>query len=123
MKRHLYWFAYKEPYIPHETMVERMTGSTSSSNKVHEVVDKNNNLYRNIVMEAMRMNQSYAGQCPIVDEELNADVTRFFDFLKDSNEPLWDGCTSHIKLSIVVQAFTIKSDHRLSEADYNKIIE
>ena len=47
----------------------------------------------------------------------------FFDFLKDSNEPLWDGCISHIKLSIIVQVFTIKSDHRLSEADYNKIIE
>ena len=56
MKRYLCWFAYKEPYISHETMVERITGSTSSSNKVHEVVDKNNNPYRNIVMEAMRMN-------------------------------------------------------------------
>jgi hypothetical protein len=24
-------------------------------------------------------------------------MIRFFDFLKDSNEPLWDGCTNHNK--------------------------
>jgi len=43
--------------------------------------------------------------------------------LKDSNELLWDGCTNHSKLSVVAQVFTIKSDHRLSEAGYDKIIE
>jgi hypothetical protein len=39
-------------------------------------------------MDAMIMNRSYTGQCPIVDEELNVDATRFFYLLKDSNEPL-----------------------------------
>jgi hypothetical protein len=43
--------------------------------------------------------------------------------LKDSNEPLWDGWTNHSKLSVVAQVFTIKSDHGLSEAGYDKIIE
>jgi hypothetical protein len=28
------------------------------------------------------MNQGYAGECSIVDEEPNAEVARFFDFLK-----------------------------------------
>jgi hypothetical protein len=41
-----------------------------------------------MVMDAMIMNRSYTGQCPIVDEELNVDATRFFYLLKDSNEPL-----------------------------------
>jgi hypothetical protein len=52
MKRYLCWFAY----VPHETMVKRMVESTSSSNNVHEVIDDNSNPYRNMVMEAMRMN-------------------------------------------------------------------
>jgi hypothetical protein len=26
----------------------------------------------------IRMNQSHVGQCPIIDEEPNADATRFF---------------------------------------------
>jgi len=43
--------------------------------------------------------------------------------LKDSDEPLWDGCTNHSKLSAIAQVFTIKSDHGLSEAGYDKIIE
>jgi hypothetical protein len=50
-------------------------------------------------------------------------LARFFDLLRDSDEPLWDGCTNHSKLSAVAQVFTIKSDHGLSEAGYDKIIE
>jgi hypothetical protein len=50
---------------------------------VHGVVDDNSNPYRNMVMNAMRMNKSYASQCPIIDEEPNADVVRFFYLLKD----------------------------------------
>jgi len=60
----------------------------------------NTNPYRNMVMDAMRMNQGNVSQCPIVEEEPNADAARFFDLLKDSDEPLWDGCTNHSKLSV-----------------------
>jgi len=70
-------------------MVERMVGSTSSASNVHRVVDDNSNLYRNIVMDAMRINQGHAGQCLILDEEHNIDATRFFFYLlKDYNKPL-----------------------------------
>jgi len=34
-------------------------------------------------MDAMIMNQGYAGECSIMDEESNADATRFFEILKD----------------------------------------
>jgi len=74
-------------------------------------------------MDAMRMSEGNVRECPIVEEELNADAIRFFDLLKDSDEPIWDGCTNHSKLSAVAQVFTIKSDHGLSRADYDKIIE
>ena len=43
--------------------------------------------------------------------------------LKDSDKPLWDGCTNHSKLSVVAQVFTIKLDHGLSEVRYDKIIK
>ena len=48
-------------------------------------------------MDVITMNQGHADQCSIIDEEPNADTTRFFDLLKDSNEPLWDGCTNYNK--------------------------
>jgi len=88
MKKYLYWYGHRELYVPHDTMVERIIGSTSNSNNMHEVVDDNSNPYRNIVMDTMKMYQSYVVQCPIVNKELNADATMFFDLLKDSDKPL-----------------------------------
>jgi len=76
-----------------------------------------------MVIDAMRMNQGNVSQCPIVKEEHNADAARFFDQLKDFDEPLWDGYTNQGKLLAIAQVFTIKSDHGLSEAGYDKIIE
>jgi hypothetical protein len=72
-------------------MVERMVGSTFNANNVHGVVNDNINPYRTMVIDAMTMNQGYASQCSIIDEESNADTSRFFDLLKDSDESLWDG--------------------------------
>jgi hypothetical protein len=104
-------------------MEERVVGSTSNASNVHEAANDNTNPYRNMVMDAIRMNQGNVSQCSIVEEEPNADAIRFFDLLKDSDEPLWNGCTNHSKLLVVAQVFTIKSDHGLSEASYDKIIE
>jgi hypothetical protein len=90
-------------------MVQRVVGSTSSASNVHGVANDNNNPYKNMVMNAIRMNQCNVSQHPIIEEEPNADATtRFFDLLKDSDEPLWDGCKKHNKLSAIAQVFTIK---------------
>jgi len=123
MEEYLYWYAHGEPFVPHDTTVERMVGSPSSASIVHGIVNDNSNLYRTMVMDAMRMNQGYVGQCPIIDEEPNADATKFFDFLKDSNEPLWDGCTNHNKLSTVAHVFNIKSDYGLNKVGYDIIVK
>jgi hypothetical protein len=98
MKDYLCWYAHGELFVPNESMVEKVVGSTSSASNVHEVVNDNSNPYRNMVMDAIRMNQGNVSQCLIIEEELNADAIRFFDLLKDSNEPLWNGCTNHSKL-------------------------
>ena len=116
------WYARREPFVPNKSMVERMVGSTSSASNVYEVGNDNSNPYRNMIMDAMRMSEGNVSEYPII-EELNADATKFFDLLKDFDELLWDGCTNHNKLSAVAQVFTIKSDHGLSEAGYDKIIE
>jgi hypothetical protein len=97
---YLCWYTHKELFIPNKSMVERVVGSTSSASNVHKIVNDNSNPYRNMVMDAMRMNQGNVNHCPIV-EEPNADATRVFDLLKDSDKPLWDGCTNHNKLSAV----------------------
>jgi hypothetical protein len=54
-----------------------------------------------MVVDATRMNHGNVSQCSIIEEEFNADATMFFYLLKDSDEPLWDGCTNHNKLLVV----------------------
>jgi hypothetical protein len=87
IKDYLCWYAHEELFVRNESIVERVVGSTSSASNVHGVPNDNNNPYKNMVMDAMRMNQGNVSQCPIIEEEPNADATRFFDLLKDSNEP------------------------------------
>jgi len=60
------WYAHGELFVRNESMVERIVGLTSSASNVHEVVNDNSNPYRNMVMDAMRMNQDNATQCPTV---------------------------------------------------------
>ena len=55
-----------------------MVRSTSSSSNVQRVVDDNSNRYRMIVMDAMKINQGYACEYLIIDEEPNIDATNFF---------------------------------------------
>ena len=49
------WYAHEELFVCNESMVERVVGSTFSSSNVHEVANDNNNPYRNMVIDAMRM--------------------------------------------------------------------
>jgi hypothetical protein len=56
MEDYLCWYAHEELFVPNESRVER----------VHGVVNDNSNPYRNMVMDAMRMNQGNVNQFPIV---------------------------------------------------------
>jgi len=123
MEDYLCWSAHRELFVPDEIMKEQVVRSTSIASNMHEVENENMNPYMNMVMDAMRMSEGNVRECPIIKEEPNADAARFFDLLKDSDEPLYDGCMDHSKLSAVAHVFTIKSDHGLSETGYDKIIE
>jgi hypothetical protein len=123
MENYLCWYAHREVFVRNKRMEEMVVRPTSSTRNVQEVANDNRNPYKNMVMDAMKMNQDNVSQCPIIEEELNADAARFFDLLKDSDKPLWNGCMNHNKLSTVAQVFTIKSDHGLSDVGYDKIIK
>jgi len=98
MENYQCWYAHREVFVSKRRMKERVVGSTSCASNVHEATNDDTNPYRNMVIDAMRMNQGNVSQCPVVEEEPNADAARFFDLLKDSDEPLWDGYTNHSKL-------------------------
>jgi len=64
MEKYMCWYAHEEPYVPHDTMVKRMVGSTSRFSNTRRVVLDCSNPYKNMIMDAMRMNQDHVGQCP-----------------------------------------------------------
>ena len=43
IEKYMCWYAHEEPFVPHETMVERMVESTSSAINMHRVETNNNN--------------------------------------------------------------------------------
>jgi hypothetical protein len=56
MEKYLYWFTYGELCVPCESMAERMVETTYSSNNVREIVDDNNNHYRSMIIDVIRIN-------------------------------------------------------------------
>jgi len=87
IKDYLCWYAHGELFVPNKSMVERVVRSTSSASNMHEVGNDNSNPYKNMAMNAMRMSEGNINECLIIEEESNADAARFFDMLKDSDEP------------------------------------
>jgi hypothetical protein len=83
MENYKCWYAHEELFVRNKSIEERVVGSTFSASNMHEVANNNSNPYRNMVMDAMRMNQGNVNQCSIIEEEPNADAARFFNMLKN----------------------------------------
>jgi len=56
MENYQCWYAHGEVFVSKKRMEERVVGSTSSASNVHEATNNNTNPYRNMVMDAMKMN-------------------------------------------------------------------
>jgi hypothetical protein len=69
MKNYLCWYAHEEVFVHNKRMEERVVRSTSSASNVQEVANDNRNPYKNMVMDAMKMNQDNVSQCPLVEEK------------------------------------------------------
>ena len=57
------WYAHGEVFVSKSRMEERVVGSTSSASNVYEAAKDHTNPYRNMVMDAMRMNKGNVSQC------------------------------------------------------------
>ncbi|GAV63588.1 hypothetical protein CFOL_v3_07106, partial [Cephalotus follicularis] len=41
----------------------------------------------------------------------NPNAKKFYDLLKDADEPLWNGCKKHTKLSMMTRLMNVKSKY------------
>ncbi|KAL0293579.1 UNVERIFIED_CONTAM: hypothetical protein Scaly_3139200 [Sesamum calycinum] len=94
------WYAHGESL----NRINDASGSLSVSNE-------EGSRYRAMVMDALGpeliLNQICEEQPP------NPKAQKFFDLLKDVDEPLWDGCKNDTKLSAVAKLLNIKSVYNI----------
>ncbi|OMO58327.1 Transposon, En/Spm-like protein [Corchorus capsularis] len=90
-------------------------------------VNNNLNEYQRMVMDA-----GFHDECSWNENDLNNDncfeetpnpgAARFFSLLKDADEEVWEGCTTHSKLSAVSQLLNCKSESNMSDATYDRLM-
>ena len=57
------------------------------------------------------------------DEEApNETAARFYNLVRDADEPLWDGCENHTRLSAVLQLMNIKSEFNMSVNCFDRLL-
>ncbi|KAL2231065.1 UNVERIFIED_CONTAM: hypothetical protein Sindi_1700900 [Sesamum indicum] len=76
--------------------------------------------YRTMVMDAI--GHEFSSNFTCAEQLPNPEAQKFFNLLKDADEPLWDGCKNHTKLSAVAQLLSIKSEYNLPEACYDRLV-
>jgi len=84
---------------------QNLKQSFLSINHIHRFAANNNsNFHKKIMINTIRKNYYYLDEGLhniYLEEESNINATRFFEFLKNFDELLWDECTPHNKLPII----------------------
>lgn len=57
-----------------------------------------------------------------IEEDPNPSTSKFYNLLSDVDEPLWDGCKKHSKLSTVTQLLNLKSEFNMNVSCYDQMI-
>ena len=123
-----YWISHGESFPPPVQM---------NYNNTEAMVGSSDNTYRNMIIEGWNnmydqgMNPNQYESFPELDgntfppervEEPNHEASEFYRMLRDAEEPLFPGCTSHTTLSFVTRLLNIKVDFNMSETCFNRIL-
>ncbi|KAJ7975669.1 Transposon protein, putative, CACTA, En/Spm sub-class [Quillaja saponaria] len=92
-----------------------------SSNNRDVDVGNSSNPYVDMVLDAAGPDFNWDDESRI-REEPNCDAQNFYDLLKNADEPLWEGCDWHSRLSAVTQLLNCKSEFNMSESLYDRLI-
>jgi hypothetical protein len=96
---------------------EDQWGESSSTSTAHHEETKTRNPYVDMVIDAMDDDLT-----DDLEEDPNPSASKIYSLLRDANEPLWDGCLKHSKLSAVTQLLNLKSEFNMSERCYDRMV-
>nr|XP_009598167.1 uncharacterized protein LOC104094019 [Nicotiana tomentosiformis] len=121
MPNYYQWESHGEPFIP----IFRPQPSRNTEKEIGPEITIENQ-YRTMVLDAIGHSFNFESDGFNLDGEEEQPPTRnaqeFFDMLKASEEPLFDGCVNHSTLSAVCRLLNIKSEFNMSDNCYNQIL-
>jgi hypothetical protein len=115
--KHLYKDGFMEGYTNWILHGEDQWGESSSASTSHHEETETRNPYVDMVIDAMDDDLSED-----LEEDPNPSASKIYSLLRDANEPLWDGCLKHSKLSAVTQLLNLKSEFNMSERCYDRMV-
>ncbi|XP_016468630.1 uncharacterized protein LOC107791134 [Nicotiana tabacum] len=121
MPNYYQWESHGEPFIP----ISRPQPSRNTEKEIGPEITTENP-YRTMVLDAIGHSFNFESDGFNLDGEEeqppNRNAQEFFDMLKASEEPLFDGCVNHSTLSAVCRLLNIKSEFNMSDNCYNQIL-
>ena len=115
VQRHLYRKGFVEGYTNWtchgETLWSYKTVNIGSSSS-----------YAEMVIDAAGPEFNVREEHVTMEELPNKTAERFYQLLKDADEPLWDGCQNHSRLSAVSQLLNLKSEFHISEICFDRLL-
>jgi len=117
VEKHLYHHGFVAGYVNWTLHGEKKWEDSSSKSFIQDSIDESKRPYVDMIIDASlgRINSE-------VEEDPNPSTAKFYNLLRDVDEPLWDGCKKHSKLSATTQLLNLKSKFTMSVNCYDRMI-
>nr|GEU46707.1 hypothetical protein [Tanacetum cinerariifolium] len=114
---HLYLWGFLSSYTAWSEHGKSSTSDVNEPDVPRDNVQRENR-YREMEIDAAGpdLREFFAKEAP------NSNAAKFFELVRCADEPLWDGCQNHNRLSAVSLLMNVKSDCNMSESCYNRVI-
>ncbi|KAF7802611.1 hypothetical protein G2W53_041722 [Senna tora] len=120
IERHLYYNGFVEGYLNWTIHGENAWGGEGSAFNDATDDEDTRNPYVDMVVDAARGRLDPNFEC--MEEDPNPSASKFYQLLEDADEPLWDGCYNHTKLSAVSQLLNLKSEFNMSQSCFDRML-
>ncbi|GAV70905.1 hypothetical protein CFOL_v3_14403, partial [Cephalotus follicularis] len=81
------------------------------------------NPFVDLVMDAGEFKFDTREHDETANELSNPNAKKFYDMLKDADEPLWNGCKKHNKLSMMTRLMNVKSKYGIPNEGADEILQ
>ncbi|GAV57602.1 Transpos_assoc domain-containing protein [Cephalotus follicularis] len=115
----------KKGFTPHYTLWDQHGERREHRRAVVEQPDPSgpSNPFVDLVMDARGFDFDTGEHDETAYELPNPNAKKFYDLLMDADEPLWNGCKKHTKLSMMTRPMNVKSKYGIPNEGAKEILQ